>query len=96
MRTRTFIFLFLVATTTAFGQNYGYNVRIVCTCEVAKFMLSPAARRDAMPYVVMPSCSKHKAFAEPTPEGFYFFEKRKKAKKRRFPKGSHIITPLSN
>ena len=78
-----------------FGQTYENGVRVICTCEVGKFMQIPPSQRNSMAYVIKPSCPLHKPMQIPPPtEDFYFFKRKKKAHKQRV--GTHIITPLSN
>ena len=94
MKTILLCTIFLLTTAAAFGQTIENGVRIVCTCEVGKFMQMPASRRNDMAYSIQPSCPLHKPAALSAPEGYYLF-KRKKKKNLPSRKGTHIITPLS-
>ena len=95
MKTIILSTLFLFTTTAAFGQTIENGIRIVCTCEVWKFMQIPPSRRNDMAYSIQPLCHLHKPIELSAPENYYIFKRKKK--KTHFPnrKGTHIITHFS-
>lgn len=106
MKKQLFTALFFVFTTIVFGQNYAENVRVVCFCDIHSRMQFIGDSRGNSPYIIAPSCSKHKpplaVVAANTGNNsttfkgfsFHFFKKRKKSKE--LLTDSHIIRPLSN
>ena len=94
MKTTLLSILFLCVLTTAFGQTYENNVRVICTCQVSEFMRIAPSQRNSMAYIIKPSCPLHKPMAIQATEDFYFFKRRKKAKTPKT-KETHIITPAS-
>ena len=77
MKTITLTTIFLLTLTAVFGQTIENGVRIICTCEVWKFMQIPPSRRNDMAYSVQPSCPLHKPPALSAPEGFFILKRKK-------------------